>query len=470
MRYRFLLMSLIALMLCVVSATGVVGQDIQSIQVADKLFAVHDSVDGEVQMVIAADKGLVVVNSFWSEVTAQRFKSAIVQNLKRDDFIYLLNTIDRLDNFGGNAAYGGIPIVGHRALWDRYKGKEDEVYAEIDRLIKMWRRKEDVARKRLPSHEPGSREAIGEQQWINTCMKRADELESGFSLVLPTDVYEDRRTLDLGDLTLDLIWLGRAGYDGLTVARIPELNLALVPGLHPHHLAPHPMPAFARMDVPRWIEVYSEILEGEKAVDTIMCGMNFTDIWTRERALTHLDYIRKLWGAVAKAEAEGKDLPEILQELSLENEFAFVKEIQVYKDHGDAWIRPQHEMHVRQFFLQHKNPATEMVKDLSGDELSAALAKIKRLNDEDGDIYIEEAGFNRIGYRLLGQERFEDAIAVFRLNVDIFPKSANVYDSYAEALMKSGDNKGAAANYSRSLELDPDNENARRMLEELKKL
>ena len=32
----------------------------------------------------------------------------------------------------------------------------------------MWRFKEKVARDRMQNHEPGSQQALGEQQWINT--------------------------------------------------------------------------------------------------------------------------------------------------------------------------------------------------------------------------------------------------------------------------------------------------------------
>ena len=373
-----------------------------------------------------------------------------------------------MDRFGGNAAFRDIPIVGHIAFRDKYEGREAEVRAEIAQLIEMWRWKENVARERLPGHEPGSEQAIREQEWINTCKRRADELESGFSLVLPSDTYEDRKTLDLGDLTLDLVWFGRAGEDGITVIKIPELRLAIVPVLHPHHLAPHPMPEFRGLDVPRWIMVLEEVLEGDRPVDNVLCGINTADLWSRERARTHLDYIRKLWNAVATAEAAGKDLPEIYEQLSLENEFAFVKEMQVYKDNGDDWIRPQHQMHTRLFFLQHKNPASEMVKGLAGDSLSAALAKIRKLKDKGGDIYIEESAFNSIGYYLLSQERITDAKAVFKFNVDIFPRSANVYDSYAEVMARSGDTVNAIRNYEKSLELNPENQNARDMLEALK--
>lgn len=445
------------------------AQEFNTRQIADRIYAVSNSENSDEQVVIASEKGLVVLNSFWSEIIARRFKEEIIKALKRDDFIYLIDMTDRLDMFGGNAAYKDIPIIGHKAFWDKYRGKEAAVNAEIDRLIKMWREKEEVSLQRLAGYEPGSNDALSEQQWANTCRSRADELEAGFTLVVPTEIYEDRRSLDLGDLTLNLIWFGRAGYDGSTVITIPELKLAIIPGfiLHSQHLAPYPRPDFTRLDVPRWIQVLEEILEGDNAVDNILCGTNMTDIFSKDRALTHLHYIRELWNAVTKAEAEGKDLPELYDQLSLEKEFAFVKEMPAYKNGSDEWFRPQHNTHIRLFFLQHKENALEIIKNMGDDSLTAALDKIRKLQNDGGDIYVEEASINNIGYALLNKEKYADAIEVFRFNIETYPQSANAYDSYAEALMKSGDIENAAANYRKSLELNPDNANAREMLKNL---
>ena len=466
MRSRAVILVAFIHIICMFTLGHANAQDFRSRELTDKIFAIENVNDGDAQIVITSEKGMVVLNSFWSEITAGNFRASIIEKLGRDDFLYLINMVDRLDLFGGNAAYTDIPIIGHKSFWENYRGKEEETKTEINRLIEMWRWKESVARDRMPDHEPGSEQAISEQRWINTCKKRADELESGFSLVLPTEVYDERKTLNLGDISINMIWFGKAGYEGITVIVIPELKLAIIPGfiLHSQHLAPYPQAELKELDVTRWIRILEEILEGENAVDNVLCGMNFTDLWSRDRAHTHLHYIKELWNGVSRAEADGKDLSEIHVEFSLDSLFSFVKEMQVYKDGGDDWIRPQHHTHIRLFFLQHKNTASEIIKRLGFDSLSIALAQIKKLRDEGGDIYFEEGAINTIGYSLLNKERFADALRVFQLNVDVFPESFNVYDSYAEALMKNGDIENAIINYHKSLELNPENNNAREML------
>jgi len=66
---------------------------------------------------------------------------------------------------------------------------------------------------------------------------------------------------------------------------------------------------------------------------------------------------------------------------------------------------------------------------------------------------ISEADLNMIGYRLMQSEEFDKAIEVFEYNVKLYPESANVYDSLAEALEKTGKTKEAAENYKMAVKI-----------------
>ena len=82
---------------------------------------------------------------------------------------------------------------------------------------------------------------------------------------------------------------------------------------------------------------------------------------------------------------------------------------------------------------------------------------------------MNEGTLNNLGYRLLGNNKIQDAIEIFKLNIEIYPNYANGYDSLGEAYMKAGENELAIQNYQRSLEWDPGNTNAKEMLEMLRK-
>lgn len=75
------------------------------------------------------------------------------------------------------------------------------------------------------------------------------------------------------------------------------------------------------------------------------------------------------------------------------------------------------------------------------------------------DLDFDENQLNSYGYVLLGQEKIDDALDIFEINIAQHPNSSNPYDSYAEALMKK-----SIENYKKSIELNPNNQNAIDML------
>jgi tetratricopeptide (TPR) repeat protein len=82
---------------------------------------------------------------------------------------------------------------------------------------------------------------------------------------------------------------------------------------------------------------------------------------------------------------------------------------------------------------------------------------------------VSESQLNALGYRLLQEGKTELAIGVFEFCVAEHPESANAYDSLGEAYAALGEKESAIRNYEKSLEMDPGNDNARRMLEDLRR-
>ncbi|HET7105453.1 MAG TPA: DUF2306 domain-containing protein [Candidatus Acidoferrum sp.] len=79
----------------------------------------------------------------------------------------------------------------------------------------------------------------------------------------------------------------------------------------------------------------------------------------------------------------------------------------------------------------------------------------------------DERELNSLGYRFIRKNKFKEAIRIFQLNVEAYPKSANTYDSLAEGYMDDGEKALAIANYKKSLQLNPKNRNAEVMLQKL---
>jgi Tfp pilus assembly protein PilF len=97
----------------------------------------------------------------------------------------------------------------------------------------------------------------------------------------------------------------------------------------------------------------------------------------------------------------------------------------------------------------------------------AAMVQYRRLKESYPAEFFRESTLNVLGYQELRAQHVAEAIVLFRLNVEMYPKGFNTYDSLAEAYMMQGDRDLAIANYRKSLELNPQNTNAVEMLKKL---
>jgi len=105
---------------------------------------------------------------------------------------------------------------------------------------------------------------------------------------------------------------------------------------------------------------------------------------------------------------------------------------------------------------------------LMAGNIDKALAGYRQIKKDTPDnAAVGEARINGLGYGFLRAKKLPEAIAYFKLNVELYPNSSNVYDSLAEAYRANGDKELAITNYKKSLELDPKNTNAAEALKKL---
>lgn len=101
-------------------------------------------------------------------------------------------------------------------------------------------------------------------------------------------------------------------------------------------------------------------------------------------------------------------------------------------------------------------------------EFDVALKDYKALKKQNpDDPTIGEENLNSLGYRFMQNDKLAVSRDIFKINMFLYPQSANVYDSYAEACLKMGESALALENYKKSLSLDPTNSNAEKMISEL---
>ncbi|HET9824194.1 MAG TPA: tetratricopeptide repeat protein [Chitinophagaceae bacterium] len=103
-----------------------------------------------------------------------------------------------------------------------------------------------------------------------------------------------------------------------------------------------------------------------------------------------------------------------------------------------------------------------------GNDWKIVSQVLTNMSSFKNDEHTTEAEINRIGYRLMANKKMDQAIAVFKLNTELFPESFNTWDSLGEAYAAAGKKTEAIENYEKSLKLNPNNESGKTALSKLK--
>ena len=158
----------------------------------------------------------------------------------------------------------------------------------------------------------------------------------------------------------------------------------------------------------------------------------------------------------------------VIPEVTTTVEDRLTKAHELAKDSAEKFRQQRKEVfntlqkELSQTISQYENPSSD----------EALLKQLKKCQAAEMH---DEGGINMLGYEYLMQRKKPKvAIAIFRSNTKLYPNSANVFDSYAESLMMSGDLDASLTNYQRAVELarqnnDRDTELFEQNLENIKK-
>lgn len=106
---------------------------------------------------------------------------------------------------------------------------------------------------------------------------------------------------------------------------------------------------------------------------------------------------------------------------------------------------------------------------LAAGDLDEVRRRIREFAADPANEYRSTPGaVNAAGYQLLRSHRLNDALTLFRLNVEVHPDYANGWDSLGEAYAALGELERAIASYERALAIDPDFRHAAEMLRRLR--
>jgi glyoxylase-like metal-dependent hydrolase (beta-lactamase superfamily II) len=308
-------------------ATNEFGLDV--LRVSPRVAVVYGDPWNNAILALASSKGLVVVDSSWSKSVALGFRQAIATEFKRSDFVYLINTHEHDDHIGGNAAYADLPIVAHESVRremlkmpaDPKKQAKWRDFSAANEIAKM----HDYYSKYYPSFLDTPAYAGTVKCWEAI----GRDFHAGPELTPPSITFDRRLTLNLGDLTVRLIYFGGFHSVSETIISVPEENLVMVEQLFfPQRI---PIASASQADtttpamVDNWLVVLREVLdESDENTRFMACtGRKFMKKGDVEQ---FLGYLEKMWIGVQRAKAEGKTLDQARVSLPL-SDFPFYAQL-----------------------------------------------------------------------------------------------------------------------------------------------
>ncbi|MFQ5739197.1 MAG: tetratricopeptide repeat protein [Acidobacteriota bacterium] len=105
---------------------------------------------------------------------------------------------------------------------------------------------------------------------------------------------------------------------------------------------------------------------------------------------------------------------------------------------------------------------------LGGGDREKAASFIRTAKELNNGNAASAGALNSWAYRFKGMGQLELGLTLLGIALELYPEVANLYDSTGEFHLASGDKQKAIAYYQKALEVDPNFENAKRMLAKIR--
>ncbi len=263
---------------------------------------------------VSTTNGIVVIDTSWLPVFANKCRELIIREFENDNFAYIINTHYHFDHSGGNQAFPGATVIGQENAWEDYLRFEDRAPALIENIKKQAM---DYTNQ-LKSLRAGT----PEYEKLFQIVKANELFFKDFNGEIPFPshgvTFAERLTLDLGDMHFKLYFYGKAHTDDNIFIYIPEEGLLLTGDVFYNgwfQIARNPY----NKVIQRWLSVQSEMLKEDQKLDYVIGG--HLGIMSRDHFLAWNKYTIKLLDDIETIVAEGLSLEETQKRLAYDKGF-----------------------------------------------------------------------------------------------------------------------------------------------------
>ncbi len=417
----------------------------------------------------ATAKGIVVVDTTGVPKIDRELRGVIARELGRADFTTLINTHEHGDHTGGNSVYADATIVAH----ERCAAGMRRNPAERERIVAWQVQHLGELEKEAAKHPAGSVEARKATEQLAFERLNQEVWTANAEPVVPTRTFADRLTLDMGDTTFELSYIGGMHSASDIAVFVPERGLLMTGDTMadrwltdtPGCLASFTAREGVVHDFPLLLENGKRLLAQREKIRTILPGH-----WNGELSFegfeARLKYVAALWDGVGKLAKENRPLDEVRAAFPLEAKFPHLARSPGFNAMNHASTVA--EMWSVTTGLRNGASALFSLVEAGAPEEQVRAVMADRGSKTPKYYFLEREINGRAYFFLQQQKKVPEAVRMFRINAELFPGSWNVWDSLGEGLLATGDVSGARSAYEKSVEINPESRSGKEALEKIR--
>jgi glyoxylase-like metal-dependent hydrolase (beta-lactamase superfamily II) len=347
-------------------------------------------------------KGIVIIDSGMSPSLTARHKSIIEEEFKHSDFKYVINTHHHDDHVNGNQVFKDTEIIAHENAVKRMQ--ENNIKEEITSYVKYTRERNKIRNrlKKTLKKDSGMRKKLSDRIYISGRM--CDDYETIFRLTLPTITFTDRLILDMGDLTIELVYFGPGFHsDNDIIVSIPEEKVVFMGDILMSRDQYHRVSS--KSNIEHWIHSLDKVYKNNSDIKKVVAY--------------HV-------GVLA----------------------------------GKALKNFQNSLKARRREQRQKKSAVDSLRAMiseSNVQEAVNMFEDKFLRNKNKDFYIWEGDFLSLISEYQEEEKYDEALKMLKMHEKLFPNSTRGLFSQARIFTKQGKNQLAIEAYKKMLSLDPAN-------------
>jgi len=355
---------------------------------------------------ISSQKGIILIDSGISPTLSKEYRNIIEEEFGRDDFAYVINTHHHFDHTNGNQVFSDAMIIAHensvKEMLKSIEGKTEFIKSRRERFL----RRERLAQTLNP--EIALCKRLNDLVFMSRNM--CNDLESNFTLTLPSLTFNKKLSINLGDMHLELFHFPPGFHSNNDlIAVIPELGF-----IFPGDLLPE-VESFAHIDSNNNLEEAIKILD---------------EVFKSCEKLKHI--------------------------ISIHNGIMPPTRFVNFRNNLNKMNQER----------KTKKPAVVLVeKMLLKIEIDEAIKQVDKLiNSKNSNYYLWEGDLVNFANQFFNEGKTKESIRLFEYNSKLFPESLNAFEWLGDIYFKIGEFQKATTAFERALKIFPRNSFAKDML------